>query len=405
MRSKLILTLALVGIATIAFGQRKVVRSADRNLNRGNLQEAYTDIKTALQDPETGNQSDTYLLKGKIETKLFAADSSNNAETLEIGRTALGSFQKTMELENHDSSSKVGREVYKEVVDGLTGNLQGEGVLMLKNASFNKAVERWEAEDEENASGFFALAADIDPADTSLVFNAGYTANQIGNYEDAKKYFHILLENDEYNKLNAYYFLIQIASGEDKDQDEAYRLVNEARELYPNDKGLAEFEIQLLLQLDKMDEAMTSIQKALETDPDNTAIRLRYGYLKEQSGDLEGALEEYKRTVETDPEFFEGNYYAGAVYLDNAREIINEVGSLDDKAWEEKSESMLQEADSLYEEAIPYFTKASELQPENTDIMRILYQVHSRLKNEDKAQEYDTKLQELIGPDWMEQDF
>src|SRR5690554_1473297 len=404
MRRKLILSLALVGIATIAFGQKKVVRSADRNMNRGNLQEAYTDIKTALEDPETGNESDTYLLKGKIETKLFAADSANNEETLKVGRTALGSFQKTMELENYDSSSKVGKEVYKEVVEGLTGNLQGEGVMMLKNAAFNKAVERWEAEDEENASGFFALAADIDPSDTSVVFNAGYTANQLGNYEAAKKYFHILLENDEYNKLNAYYFLIQIASAEDKDQDEAYRLVNEARELYPNDKGLAEFEIQLLLQLDKMDEAMTSIQKALESDPDNTAIRLRYGYLKEQSGDLEGAFEEYRRTVEIDPEFFEGNYYAGAVYLDKAREIINEVGNLDDKTWEEKSESMLQEADSLYEEAIPYFTKASELQPENTDIMRILYQVHFRLKNEQKVQEYDKKLQELIGPNWMEQE-
>ena len=402
---KLILSLALVGIATVAFGQKKVVRSAEKNMSRGSLQEAYTDIQAALQDAETGNQPDTYLLKGKIETKMFAADSSNTEETLSLGRTALGSFQKTMELVDNDSSSKIGKEVYKPVLDGVPEGLQGEGVLQLKNASFVKALARYEEEDMESASGFFALAADIDPADTSLVFNAGYTANLTGNFEAAKKYFTQLLDAEEYNKLNAYYFLIQIASAEDKDQDEAYRLVNEAREIYPNDKGLAEFEIQLLLQLDKMDEAMASIKTALETDPDNTAIRLRYGYLKEQSGDLQGALEEYTRTVKTDPEFFEGNYYAGAVYLDNAREIINEVNNLGDEEWEKKSESMLAEADSLYKEAVPYFTKASELQPENTEIMRILFQVHTRLKNDAKAQEYDKKLQELIGPDWQSQEF
>src|SRR5690606_37844272 len=174
-------------------------------------------------------------------------------------------------------------------------------------------------------------AADIDPTDTSVVFNAGYTANSVGDFEAAKKYFNDLLQVEIYNKLNAYYFLIQIADSVGKDQKEAYRLVNEARKYYPNDKGLIEFEIQLLLRQDKWDEAMTSIKVALETDPDNTAIRLRYGYLKEQSGDLIGALKEYKRTVETNPDFFEGNYYAGAVYLDLAREIINAVNNLDDE--------------------------------------------------------------------------
>jgi tetratricopeptide (TPR) repeat protein len=402
---KLILSLALVGIATVAFGQKKVVRSAERNMTKGNLQEAYTEVQAALQDAETSGQPETYLLKGKIESKMFAADSSNTEETLSLGRTALGSFQKTMEMANNDSSSKVGKEVYKAFMDGVPDNLQAQGVLYLKQASFNKAIDRYEDDDMELAAGFFGLAADIDPSDTSLVFNAGYTANNTGDFEAAKKYFTQLLKNDEYNKLNAYYFLIQIASGEDKDQEEAYRLVNEAREIYPTDKGLAEFEIQLLLQLNKMDEAMASIKSALESDPNNTAIRLRYGYLKEQSGDLKGALEEYKRTVETDPNFFEGNYYAGAVYLDNAREIINEVNNLDDKEWETKSDTMLAEADKLYEEAVPYFTKASQLQPENTEILRILYQVHTRLKDEAKAQEYDKKLQELIGADWQSQDF
>ncbi|WP_375582282.1 tetratricopeptide repeat protein [Cyclobacterium xiamenense] len=400
---KLILSLALVGIAsTVAFGQKKVVKSAEKNLRKGEMEAAYSDIKTAITDAETGSESETYFIKGKIETQMFEADSSNTQETVALGREAEASFMKAFEMEDMDSTSSVSKDLFKEVVPDMPANFQGEGVYRLKNASFNKAIEKYEEDDMELSYEFFSLAADLDPKDTSIVFNAGYTANMTDNTEGAKKYFTHLLDIDEYNKLNAYYFLIQIASAEENNPEEAYRLAKEARELYPEDKGLAEFEIQLLLQLDKMDEAMASIEEALKTDPDNAAIRLRYGYLKEKSGDMEGALEEYKRTVAADPEFFEGNYYAGAIYLDKARNIITEVNNLSDEEWEEKSDTMLAEADSLYEEALPYFTKASDLQPDNTDIMEILFQMHTRLKNEAKAEEYNQKLSDKLGADWLE---
>ncbi|WP_114751902.1 tetratricopeptide repeat protein [Pleomorphovibrio marinus] len=401
---KLILSLALVGIATtLAFAQKKAVRSAERNLRKAEFQEALADIQAATEDEKTKDDPKTYFVMGKIYTQKFEADSSNTQETVETGRKAEEVFMKTFEMEERDSTSKIGKDLFKLVDPELPENFQGEGIYRLKNASFNKAIERYEEDDMELAFEFFSLAADLDPKDTSIVFNAGYTGNMVGESEKAKKYFTELLEVEEYNKLNAYYFLIQIASAEDNDPDEAYRLVSAAREEYPEDKGLAEFEIQLLLQLDKMDEAMTSIEKALQDDPDNAAIRLRYGYLKEKSGDIDGALEEYKKTVDSDADFFEGNYYTGALYLDKARNIITEVNNLPDDEWEEKSPEMLKEADDLYADALPYFTKASSLQPDNTDIMEILFQIHTRLDNEDEAEEYNQKLAEILGDDWMEQ--
>lgn len=400
---KLILSLALVGIATtLAFGQKKVVKSAERNMKKGNLEEAYGEIKGAIEDPETSEDPNTFLIKGKIETKMFEADSSNNMENLTFGTSAKESFMKTFEMEGNDSTTKVSKDLFKEVSPELPENFQGEGTFRLKSASFNKAIERYEEDDMDMAFEFFALAADLDPSDTTNVFNAGYTGNMVGESQRAKEYFTNLLDIEEYNKLNAYYFLIQIASAEDNDPQEAYRLVSEARDIYTDDKGLAEFEIQLLLQLDKMDEAMTSIESALVNDPDNTAIRLRYGYLKEKSGDIDGALEEYRRTVSADSEFFEGNYYAGALYLEKARNIITEVNDLSDEEWEKQSPIMIGQADDLYADALPYFDKALELKPDNTDIMEILYQIHTRLRNDSQVEAYDKKLGELLGPDWME---
>jgi tetratricopeptide (TPR) repeat protein len=191
-------------------------------------------------------------------------------------------------------------------------------------------------------------------------------------------------------------------SGEDKNPEAAYDVIMAAREDYPSDKILAEYEIQLLLQLNKMDEAMAQIKEALANDPNNTSILLRSGYLKEQSGDVDGALADYKKSVEVDPNFYEGNYYAGALLLEKSRGILAELNSLSDDEWEKRSASMGEEANQHYAEAVTYFEKSLELKPEDTDIMGILYQIHTRLKNEAEAEKYNNKLVELLGPNWQD---
>ncbi|MCH7408361.1 tetratricopeptide repeat protein [Belliella sp. DSM 111904] len=400
---KLILSFALAGLVSVSFAQKKVAKSAERNFKKGELTTALDEINEALQDPETKDDPANYLLKGKIQTKMFESGEVDDMSTVDVGRDAFDTFNSTMGMVDNDESSKVGKEVYKEDIDGMPENLRPYGIYTLKNVSFRKAIDTYEEDNFEMAYEYFALAADIDPVDTTMNFNAGYLANDLGKTAEAKKYFTRLLDIEEYNKLNAYYFLIQIANSEDNDPEEALRLIGEARKADPTDKTLAEYEIQLLLQLNKMDEALTSVVSALENDPKNPGILLRYGYLLEQSGDLEGALEQYKKSVEADPEFFEGNNYAGAIYLEKARVILNEVGGLSDEEWEAKSDAMNKEAEDLYRESIPYFTRASEIQPESTDILRILFQVHERLGNEAEKEKYNQKLIKLLGEDWLEE--
>lgn len=399
---KLILSLALVAMTTIAFGQKKVVRSANKNFKSGDLKAALTDINTALEDPETGADPETYLLKAQIELKMFGSDSTQNAENLQIGESALETFFKTFEMAGSDKEAGVGKEVYAEDVTGVPDNLRPYSIFTLKNTSFDKAIRSYENEDLEMAYEYFNLAGEIDETDTTIHYNAGFLANELGRTEDAKKHFNLLFEIPEYNKVNAYYTMIQIASAEE-DSEGAYELVKNAREEYPEDKVLAEYEIQLLLQLNKMDEAMAQIKEALKNDPENTSILLRSGYLKEQSGDVEGALADYKKSVEVDPEFYEGNYYTGALMLEMAREVMTELNDLSDEEWEKRSDEMGAKINNYYSDAIPYFEKSLEIRPEDTDVMGILFQIHSRLKNTEEAEKYNQKLIELLGPNWMEE--
>ncbi|MFD2200640.1 tetratricopeptide repeat protein [Shivajiella indica] len=402
---KLFLSIALVGIATFAFAQKKVVRSADKNFKSGDLEVALGEIDAALQDPETKDDPNTLLLKAKIQTKMFDLDEDFAASTVNTGKAALESFTQTMAMVGNDKESKVGKEVYKEEIPGMPENLRPYSLLSLKTSAFNKAIQTYEEDDYQMSYEFFNLVSDIDPTDTTANFNAGYLAYQeLGNSEAAKKHFNRLLEVEEYNKLNTYYFLIQIASAEDQDPEKAYEYVVAGRKDFPEDKTLSEFEVQLLLQMNKLDEAMASVKEALKDDPNNSGLLLRYGYLLEQSGDMEGALAEYKKAVAADPDFFEGNYYTGAIYLDRARAILAEVNNLSDEEWEVRAPQMSAEADQLYKDAVPYFTKASEIKPDNTEILEILYQIHTRLKNPSEAEKINQRLIALLGPDWMERE-
>ena len=81
--------MALIGFTTLAFGQKKVYRAAEKNFKSGNLETALTEIEAATKDPETSGDPATYLLKAKIQTKMFGSDSTNTAENLEVGKTAL----------------------------------------------------------------------------------------------------------------------------------------------------------------------------------------------------------------------------------------------------------------------------------------------------------------------------
>jgi tetratricopeptide (TPR) repeat protein len=399
---KLVLSLALVAVASLAFGQKKVVKDAEKGFKSGNLAAALVAIDGATTNPETSADPATFMVKAQIHTKIFSRDSSNTMETLKAGNEALATFNKTFEMAGSNKTSPVGKLVYADELAGIPDNLRPYSIITLKNIAFDKALNRYNEDDMEMSYEFFNLAGEVDKTDSTIHYNAGFLANDLGRFTDAKRHFGYLFELPTYNKTNAYYFMVQILSTEEKNPEAAFELVTKARAEYPNDKVLAEYEIQLLLQLNKMDEAMAQIKGALANDPNNSGLLLRFGYLKEQGGDFDGALAEYKKSVEVDPNFFEGNYYTGALMLEKSRGILADLNSLSDAEWEKRSPEMGKQADELYKQAVPFFTKALEIKPDNTDIMIILFQVHTRLKNTAEVAAYNAKISAILGANWQD---
>jgi tetratricopeptide (TPR) repeat protein len=322
-------------------------------------------------------------------------------ETLEIGKAALVTYNETLEMAGGETSA-VGKQIVAEEIPGSPENLRPYSVKTLKNIAYEKAIDRYNEDDQEMAFQFFEFVGELDETDSSAIYNAGFIANDLGLFEEAKRNFYKLLDMPDYNKLNAYFFLVQILSSEEKNPQAAYDIVMRARKDYPEDKTLGVTEIQLLLQLNKFDDAMKSIKEALKSDPSNPDLLLRSGYLKEQSGDLEGAMEDYKKSVETNPNFYEGNYYTGALMLETSRKILAELNNLSDAEWEKQSADYGKRASEFERNSIPYFESALKIRPESTDIMMVLYQIQSKLKNDAEANKYDKLLIQKLGADWKE---
>ena len=68
---KLVLSLAMVVTVTFAFGQKKVVKEAEKGFKSGNLQTALASINSATTNPETTGDPATLLEKHKSKTKFL----------------------------------------------------------------------------------------------------------------------------------------------------------------------------------------------------------------------------------------------------------------------------------------------------------------------------------------------
>jgi len=146
---KLVLSLAMVATVTFAYGQKKVVKEAEKGFKSGNLEAALTAIDAATTNPETSGDPATFLVKAQIHTKIFGRDSSNTKETLEAGNQALATFGKTFEMAGNSKTSPVGKQVYAEEFPGIPDNLRPYSLITLKNVSFDKALERYNEDDME----------------------------------------------------------------------------------------------------------------------------------------------------------------------------------------------------------------------------------------------------------------
>ena len=249
-------------------------------------------------------------------------------------------------------------------------------IPLVVNDVFKNGVKAYESKDFKTALVEFEKVLIMSPGDTSVILNSAYSAEHAGDMTKAKQYYNQLISY-KFNDDKIFLSLSEIYMKE-KDTVNALKTIREGRAAYPDSLGLMLNEINILLSSGKQKEATAALDAAIAHDSKNPSLYLALGAtfdnlanprdkaakeaLKpEQYTDyISKAEKAYKDGIAIDPSNYVLNYNLGALYFNQAVEMINAANLI-------KSNVEFDKAKAKYElkfkEAQPYLEKSLETNP------------------------------------------
>ena len=380
---KLALLLTLNLLALFAFAQNKNVTKADRALKDKEYQEAIQLIEEAAKHEKTIDKGKTWYTRGQIYQAIaFAEDESVKSLVEDSFEKAVKSYQKAQELEGENNINSV---------------FAGQSLNEMWSLMLNNGAEAYQEGNFEEAIKAFDKTKMINPKDTTGFMYAGVAAMQGGFYEKAEENYYTLLNELDYKALDIYTSLLWIERNHNEDLEKALSLLGEAREKYPDNLDLMKEEINLLITMEKTEQAKEKLEQAIEAEPDNPSLYYSLAYLYDEVGETEKSIDTYKKAIELNPEYFEANFNLAVIFFNKGVEILKEANNMDLETYQKKGKEVVAKADKFFEQSLPYLEKSHEIEPEDLTVMETLETAYAELKMEEKAEEIAAKIEEKGG--------
>ena len=157
-----------------------------------------------------------------------------------------------------------------------------------------------------------------------------------------------------------------------KDYADAYENFTKARKLGYTDNNIVDFQtsslanmVQGMLDNNEYDKAYNFIDNALSADPNNGTLHDIKGFTVELKDGVDAALPFYRKATEVDPTYANGFFDVGRCLYLQAQKIIDENPNA-------TNSQLIPKIKPIYDDAIPFLKKASELNPDDTKAKNVL---------------------------------
>jgi tetratricopeptide (TPR) repeat protein len=387
---KFALILVLVTSITIAFGQKNVRQTASNYLKDGKLDKAMEAINQCVLDPSTANDAKAWFIRGNVYLEL-SNTKEEKFKTLDADplTKALESYRKAIEFDPK-----------KEYYDDILAKLNWQ-----RNNYYNTAVDNYNNKLYKDAMINFGRGAEVlelaKVADTVSLLNAA-TCASLAEEKAASKQYYLKLLKANYKSPTVFITLSDLYR-QDNDSANALKYVRMGQQDYPNDLRLFLAETNIYLTFNNTPKALNNLQVAMAKDSSNYSVAFALGTIYDNiSNDTSksiaqrneafgNAVSAYSKSIRLNPEYFEGNYNLGALYVNKAASINEEATKL---PLEEtvKFDKLKKEADNYLEKALPYLEKATDLQPDDINTLFTLKQIYSRTNKPDKVKAVQAKI-------------
>ncbi|MCE3294790.1 MAG: hypothetical protein K0R65_504 [Crocinitomicaceae bacterium] len=390
-RKLLTLSLMAVLFATGLFAQKTTETSAALEYKKfneyfmtGDFEAAKTSLKKAKEfvdqaamHPDTKESAKTLFYKGEIYSNFVSLGmATQDTNFIKIAGedafdVAIASYKKAYSLNDKKYKGDI-----KDAVLNKKLELEKFSTILYTGAMYKEAMEIYDAQVE--------LSDAIGMVDSLSLFNAGICAEKAGDFSAAAARYKRCAEIGY--KAPEIYAMAAAILRKDKKIAEAKEIIALGRKKYPSDRSMLLELVNASLDEGNNAEAEKSLQEAIAADPKNKQLYYVIGTIYIDLKENDKAEAALNKAIELDPNYADAQYQLGAHLVGVAGSLKEEASRL--KLGDPNYDVMLAKGDEYYKKAVTPLEAYIAKNPNDKEVLTILFQIHKSLKNTDKAMEY-----------------
>lgn len=394
---KLTLSLGIVALSSVAFGQKSKITDAALEYAKlkpfvysltPNLPEAKksvmvakASIDAAAEHPDTKGNQKMFRYKGEIYFALavilkmdpavaeLSADEAMDISLLawEMG-LPLGKKHKQYII---DAANEKYGYVYKFAGEFYTGE------------KYQEAGESYETCAKINHS--------IGTLDTLMMFNSGLSYEYAKNYEKAVEMY-AQLAAVNYRGAKGAVLAAGVYRRLDQN-DKVIEVLSKAQKSYPNDRELLLGLVNANIDAGDAAGAEAALKAAIATDPENAKLHYNSGTIYIELKENQKAEDALHKALELDPNYSDAQYQLGAHLYNWAFQLKEEAAFL--KIGDPKEKELKKLSDEKMKGSIEALEQYIESDPNDKNVLQILYKAYHKQGNADKYKEYKARYDAL----------
>ena len=243
------------------------------------------------------------------------------------------------------------------------------GLKTISQKYLDEGMTCYQFGDFANASVNFEKAAiasataPLSQLDTVAVYNAGFTAWMVKDYERAKSLFEQCIANEYYYENGEVYAKLSDVYTNLGDAKKGAEVLEQGFVMFPQSQSILIGLINYYISSgDNADRLFVLIDEAKKNEPNNASLYYVEGNIYKELKQYEKAVESYYKCSEINPEYEYGYIGAGVLYYDLALELQEQASNeYDDR----KYQALIQEFEQSLKNALEPFEKAYNVSQNN----------------------------------------